>query len=138
MICPGILPNFNAALHIGRVGGLITAPKVIQVQPQRESKKLKVCMHCTGPHKNLCILVATLSSNYEFTRHIKQLARRENAYHGVYSCAFSLSFLQQWHQKPENMRERKALHLRSHPDEEEELRVGVSFLLLNGRHPSAG
>ena len=91
---------------------------------------------CTGPHKNLrrffLILVGTLSSNYEFTRHIKQLAKRENAYHGVYLGAFSRSFLQRWHQKPENMRERKALHLRLHPDGEEELRVGVSFLPLNG------
>ena len=91
---------------------------------------------CTCPHKNLrrffLILVGALSSNYGFTRHIKQLAKRENAYHGVYLGAFSRSFLQRWHQKPENMRERKALHLRSHPDGEEELRVGVSFLPLNG------
>ena len=131
-------------LHTGRVGGLTSAPKVIQVQPQRESKKFsRNCGLCALVRIRICadffwILVGTLSSNYEFTRHIKQLAKRENAYHGVYLGAFSRSFLQRWHQKPENMRERKALHLRSHADGEEALRVGVLFLLLNGRQSSTG
>ena len=39
-------------LHTGRVGGLTTAPKVIQVQPQRKSKKF-------SRNYGLCALVRT-------------------------------------------------------------------------------
>ena len=141
MICPGIPPDFNAALHIARVGGHCSKSHWFNNRRRAKSSR-NYCLYALVRKKNLCrnfiVLVGTLSLNYEFTRHIKQLAKRQNAYHGVYLSAFSRSFLQRWHQKPENMRERKALHLRSHPDGEDELRVGVLFLLLNGRQSSTG
>ena len=42
-------------LHTGRVGGLTSAPKVIQVQPQRESKKFsRSCGLCALVRTRIC------------------------------------------------------------------------------------